>query len=81
MIQPENSIGQIAYIVEDLDAALKHWIEVLGIGPFFLIDSTVIADPLYRGAPTDLDITVAMSYNGSMCVEVHSSGKRCIFFL
>ncbi len=70
MIQPVNAIGQIAYIVDDLDAALKHWTEVLGIGPFFLIDSSGIENMRYRGEPTDVDITAALSYNGSMCVEV-----------
>lgn len=70
MIQPPDSIAQIAYITNDLDAALKHWVEVLGIGPFFLIDSSIIEDPVYRGAPSDVNITAALSYNGSMCVEV-----------
>jgi hypothetical protein len=70
MIQPEGAVCQIAYIVEDLDAALKHWVEVLGIGPFFLIDSSIIENPRYRGQPTDLDLTAALSYSGSMCVEV-----------
>ena len=70
MIQPENSIAQIAYITRDLDATLKHWVEVLGIGPFFLLDSSIIEDPVYRGEPSDVNITAALSYNGSMCVEV-----------
>ncbi len=70
MIQPPGSFGQIAYIVEDLDAALKHWVEVLNIGPFFLIDSSIIENPRYRGEETDLNITAALSYSGSMCVEV-----------
>lgn len=70
MMQPANAIGQIAYITNDLDAALKHWTEVLGIGPFFLIDASIIEDARYRREETDLDITAALSYSGSMCVEV-----------
>jgi len=70
MIQPAGAIGQIAYIVDDLDMALKYWVEVLGIGPFFLIDSSIISDARYHGQPTDAKITAALSYSGSMCVEV-----------
>ena len=70
MIQPVNTIGQIAYITRDLDASLKHWTEVLTVGPFFLINSSGIENMHYRGEPTDADITAALSYNGSMCVEV-----------
>ncbi len=70
MIQPPGAIGQIAYIVNDLDAALNHWIEAMGIGPFFLIDSSTIENPEYYGKPSDLDITAALAYNGSMCIEL-----------
>lgn len=35
-----------------------------------MIDSSIIEDPVYRGAPSDVNITAALSYNGSMCVEV-----------
>jgi glyoxalase/bleomycin resistance protein/dioxygenase superfamily protein len=70
MIQAAGSFGQIAYIVEDLEATIKHWVEVLGIGPFFLIDSSIIENPRYRGEQTDLAITAALSYSGSMCVEI-----------
>ena len=70
MIQAVNRIGQIAYITHDLQASLKHWTEVLGVGPFFLIHSRGIENMHYRGAPTDVDLTAALAYNGSMCIEV-----------
>ncbi|NKB35563.1 MAG: VOC family protein [Gammaproteobacteria bacterium] len=70
MIQPVNSIGQIAYITEDMDASLKHWTEALGVGPFFLLNSSEIEDLTYRGEATELDITAALAYNGHMCVEI-----------
>ena len=70
MIQPAGAVCQIAYIVNDLDVALKHWVEVMGVGPFFLIDSSIIENPRYLGQPTDVDLVAALSYSGSMCVEV-----------
>lgn len=70
MTQPVNAIGQIAYITNDLEQSLKYWTEVMGVGPFFLISGSEIDDKRYRGTPSDLDITAALSYNGQMCVEV-----------
>jgi glyoxalase/bleomycin resistance protein/dioxygenase superfamily protein len=70
MIQPVNTIGQIAYITNDMDTTLRHWTEVMGVGPFFLLNSSEIENMHYRGEATDLDITAALSYNGQMCVEV-----------
>ena len=29
-------IVQYAYVVDDLDAGIKHWVEVMGAGPFFV---------------------------------------------
>ena len=31
-----GAIRQIAFIVHDLDAALRYWTETLGVGPFFV---------------------------------------------
>lgn len=30
-----GDIVQMAYVVDDIDAAIAHWTQVLGIGPFF----------------------------------------------
>jgi hypothetical protein len=32
---PAGTIFQMAYVVPDLGAALAHWTEVMGVGPFF----------------------------------------------
>ncbi|NOX70847.1 MAG: VOC family protein [Gammaproteobacteria bacterium] len=70
MSQPDNQIMQIAYVVDDLDRALEHWTKSMGIGPFFVMEGLEIVDPRYRGQPTDIDITIALGYSGSMCVEL-----------
>ncbi len=30
-----GSVRQNGYVVRDIEAALKHWTEVLAVGPFF----------------------------------------------
>lgn len=70
MIQEANRIGQIAYITDDLEVSLKYWTEMFGVGPFFLLNSSGIENMRYRGEVSDVDITAALSYNGSMCIEI-----------
>jgi hypothetical protein len=31
-------IRQNGYVVRDIDAALRHWTEVLGVGPFYYFE-------------------------------------------
>ena len=31
-------VRQNGYVVRDIEAAMKHWIEVLQVGPWFYID-------------------------------------------
>ncbi len=70
MSQPDGQIMQIAYVVNDLDYALEHWTQTLGIGPFFLLESLEVIDPVYRGSPCTFDATIALGYSGTMCVEL-----------
>ena len=70
MGQPDGQIMQIAYVVNDLDRALEHWTRTLGIGPFFLLESIEVINPVYRGNPCTFDATIALGYSGTMCVEL-----------
>lgn len=33
-----GNVRQNGYVVRDMDAALRHWTEVLGVGPFYYIE-------------------------------------------
>jgi len=68
--QPPGAIMQVAYVVEDIEKAMKHWTEKLGVGPFFLFEHFELEDYRYRGKPGDLDITLALGFSGSMCFEL-----------
>ena len=32
-----GAVCQNGYVVRDIDAAMKHWIEVMGVGPWYYI--------------------------------------------
>jgi Glyoxalase/Bleomycin resistance protein/Dioxygenase superfamily len=74
MGKPESEvlgpIAQLGYVVEDVSAAMEHWIEVLDVGPFFYLPSPPLNDLVYRGEPTNARIAVAIAYSGDLQVEL-----------
>ena len=64
--QPLGAVMQVAYFVEDMDRALKHWTKMLRVGPFFLFEHFALLDAKYRGKPTDVDLTLALAFSGTM---------------
>ena len=66
-----GTIAQWGFVVRDLDAAIAHWAQVLGVGPFVRI-----ADPIggatltYREAVTPARISVGFSYVGTTMIEL-----------
>jgi len=66
-----GEIRQIAFVVGNIDAAMRHWTEVLGIGPFH-IKRRLRFDPFsYRGerAPSPT-ISIALANSGALQVEL-----------
>jgi hypothetical protein len=65
-----NPIIQNGYVVKDLEAALDHWTQKCGIGPFFLLEHINFAKLMFRGQPTKIDMTAAIAYWGDVQVEL-----------
>ena len=63
-------IAQLGYVVDDISAAMEHWIQALDVGPFFFLPSPPLNDLVYRGEPTGATIAVAMTYSGDLQVEL-----------
>jgi len=68
--QPDDGVIQMAYVVKDIRATIKHWVEQLKVGPWFLLDHFTGIDPVYRGQPSKADVQLAMSFAGHMNVEL-----------
>ena len=43
-----GEIIQNGYVVRDIAAAMQHWIEVLGVGPWFYIEHLSVPDFTYK---------------------------------
>ena len=65
-----GEIRQNGYVVHDIVAAMKHWTEVLGVGPFFYLEKPPIEEFRYRGEPSDLDVSIALSNSGPLQIEL-----------
>lgn len=70
MTQPERTVMQMAYVVNDMEQALERWLRKIKVGPFFVLRSLAAENMHYRGQPTDLDIDVALGFSGNVCVEL-----------
>jgi hypothetical protein len=66
----QELIRQNGYVVEDIDAAAHDWSARLGIGPFFCIRHMALDHVHYRGRPAHLDISVALCFDGELCIEL-----------
>ena len=65
-----GKVRQNGYVVRDIDAALRHWTGVLGVGPFFYIDRVPVKGFRYRGQPSDVQMSIALANSGDLQIEL-----------
>jgi hypothetical protein len=61
---------QNAYVVNDVDEAIERWHALWGIGPFFVRRHIVMSHVLYRGVPSQIDISAVYVQAGPVQVEL-----------
>lgn len=65
-----GAIRQNGYVVRDIRAALRHWTETAGVGPWFLAERAPIRDFRYRGAPSAVELSIALANSGGLQLEL-----------
>ena len=65
-----GDIIQNGYVVRVIEAAMRHWIEVLGVGPWFYIERLAVPDFMYKGQPSPIDVSLALANSGPLQVEL-----------
>ena len=65
-----GTVMQLAFVPDDFDAAVKHWTEVMGVGPFFLMEGIHLEGMKYKGEPTDAVFDLAVAYWGDLQIEL-----------
>ena len=80
-MRPIGPIYQIAFTVDDLEAAVRDWVAEGKAGPFYRFDHFPFVDPCYRGEAVGPDISIMLGYSGDVfieLIEVHD-GRRSVF--
>ncbi|MEQ9520774.1 MAG: VOC family protein [Parvibaculum sp.] len=65
-----GEIRQNGYVVRDIEAAMKHWSETMGVGPWLYLDRAPIMDFHYRGTPSDIEVSIALANSGPLQIEL-----------
>lgn len=63
-------VMQFAFLPTDFDAALRHWTEVMGVGPFFLLENIQLEDMRFLGKPSRFTFSIALAYWGDIQIEL-----------
>jgi hypothetical protein len=65
-----GEIRQNGYVVRDIESAMAHWLEVLGIGPFFYFSHVEAEEFFYKDEPCRPDLSIALANSGDMQIEL-----------
>jgi hypothetical protein len=63
-------VAQNGYVVRDIQTAMRHWIDVLGVGPWFYVEHAPIEEFFYKGKPYSIDLSIALSNAGRLQIEL-----------
>ncbi|KJS26694.1 MAG: glyoxalase [Hyphomonadaceae bacterium BRH_c29] len=63
-------VRQNGYIVRDIDAAMKHWVEVMGVGPWYYIDRVQTDWFQHRGVDSAVEMSIALANSGDLQIEL-----------
>lgn len=61
---------QNGFVVNDWRQAATHWVEALGVGPFFALEHIEFEVCRFRGTPVSIDMSVAIAYTGEYQIEL-----------
>jgi len=65
-----GGIRQLGYVVQDIEAAMRHWSGSLGVGPWFYNPRVPIVNYRYRGERYEPHNSVALANDGFLQVEL-----------
>ncbi|MDR3438384.1 VOC family protein [Telmatospirillum sp.] len=65
-----GEIRQVGYVVPDIEAAMHHWSNVLGVGPWFYAPKVPVEKFFYKGQASSPVTSVALANSGPLQVEL-----------
>lgn len=71
-----GNMRQVGVVVRDIEAAMTHWSEVCGIGPWFYTDRLAVTAFTYAGQRyDDIHLSIALANSGDVQIELIQ--QRC----
>jgi hypothetical protein len=71
-----GEMRQIGIVVRDIEAAMRHWVDVCGVGPWFYADKLPVTAFTYRGTRHDnIHLSIALANSGDVQLELIQ--QRC----
>ena len=70
MFRKLGPIRQNGYVVRDIRAAMDHWINHHGVGPWYYIDRVKTDWFRYRGADSAVEMSIALANSGDLQIEL-----------
>jgi hypothetical protein len=65
-----GEIRQNGYVVRDIERAMQHWVDVLGVGPWFYLPHVACDSFECRGVAGSPDISIALANSGDLQIEL-----------
>lgn len=65
-----GEIRQVGYVVRDIRAAMRDWIETFGVGPWYFSEKVMFRTFRYKGTPYPIEIALAMANSGGLQIEL-----------
>ena len=63
-------VRQNGYVVRDIRAAMDHWINAMGVGPWFYIDRVKTDYFRHRGQDAAVEMSIALANAGDLQLEL-----------
>lgn len=63
-------VRQNGYVVRDIHAAMDHWINVMGVGPWFYIERVKTDYFRHRGQDAAVEMSIALANAGDLQLEL-----------
>src|SRR5579862_8744810 len=66
-----GDMRQIGIVVKDIDKAMRHWVEVCGIGPWFYAEKLPLTAYSYKGVAQPIPhLSIALANSGDIQLEL-----------
>src|SRR5580693_8153296 len=66
---------QVGIVVRDIEKAMRHWVQVCGVGPWFYTEQLPMDEFRYKGRIYDLKVSIALANSGDVQLELIQ--QRC----